>query len=265
MNVSVIIPVHNDVRIERCVKSIDEAVEVIAVMNNPTKDVDDIVRKLGIKSVTVPQQNLGICYNKGIEAAFYDFVLFMDSDCIFEPGTIAKMYRAKEAKPDALIRGYVVFQENSIPSRITRLAREVNTSNVPYAFIPPLLIDKGVFGRIDDGYRFAEDVGWCVDYEFERRRRKAGIELIHLRDARILHDALPIMADFRSSFNYGTGKRIRHERTGEKVNFLDVLRDPIIRGYREKGLIIALYLALWKTVLYSGYYAQALGLYKTKR
>ena len=265
MDLSLVIPVHSDVRIERCVQSIDQAVEVVAVMNNPTKEVSDIVARIGIKSVVIPQQNLGICYNQGMDASNNELVLFMDSDCVFAAGTIEKMYVAKEKNPQALVRGNVAFQENSFQSRITKSAREVTTSNVPYAFIPPLLLDKDVFGRIGDRYRFAEDVGWCVDFEFEIRRRKAGIGLVHLADAPIYHDPITIMDDFRSAFKYGTGKRIRHERTGEQVNFLDVLKDPIIKGYRERGLSTALYLSLWKAVLYSGYYAQALRLYKANR
>jgi|SRR3989338_8951952 len=260
MDLSIVIPVHDDVRIERCVRSIDENVEIVIAVDRPTEEVSGIVKKLGVKSVDVPEQNLGICYNAGMDAATHELVLFMDSDCIFDQGAIAKMHAGKQTNPEALVRGQVVFQQNSLQSRITKSAREVTTANVPYAFIPPLLIDKNVFQRINDGYRFAEDVGWCVDYEFELRRTKAEVPLIHQTDARIFHDPISIKSDLRSAFKYGTGKRKRHKRTGEKVNFLEVLREPILRGFREAGPVTGLYLVLWKSALYSGYYSQKYGL-----
>mgnify|MGYP001590880970 CR=1 FL=1 len=265
MDLSIVIPVHDDVRIERCVKSIDENVEVVIALNRPTEEVTGIVKRLGVKSVDVQEQNLGMCYNAGMDASASELVLFMDSDCVFEPGAIAKMYVGKQANPHALVRGEVVFQQNSLQSRITKSARQVTTTNVPYAFIPPLLLDKEVFQRIGDGYRFAEDVRWCVDYEFELRRTKADVPLVRLTDARIFHDPISIRSDLRSAFKYGTGKRIRYERTGERVNFLEVLKEPILRGFREAGPVTGLYLVLWKSVLYAGYYSEKYGLNTTRR
>lgn len=262
MDLSIVIPVHDDTGVERCVQSIDENVDVIIVMNNPTQDISEIVRRLGTKSFTIKQQNLGICYNAGMDASTYNLVLFMDTDCVFTPQAIRKMYQAKKKNPDTVVRGYIEFQSDTLQTRITKSSREVTTANVPYAFIPPLLLDKNVFKAIGDGYRFAEDVGWCVDYEFELRRSKAQIPLIQVRDAVIIHDPITIVADLRSAFRYGRGKRIRHQRTGERVNFIEVLKDPILRGFREKGLTTGVYLALWKSVLYSGYYAQKYGLVK---
>lgn len=260
MDLSIVIPVHDDTRVDRCVRSIDENVEVVIALNRPTEEVTGIVKRLGVKSVDVTEQNLGMCYNAGMDASASQIVLFMDSDCVFEPGAIAKMYAGKKDSPEALVRGEVVFQQDSLQSKITKSAREVTTANVPYAFIPPLLINKNVFQRINDGYRFAEDVGWCVDYEFELRRSRAEVPLVHLTDARIFHDPISIKSDLRSAFRYGTGKRIRHERTREKVNFLEVLREPILRGFREAGFATGLYLVLWKSALYAGYYSQKYGL-----
>jgi len=265
MDLSVVIPVHDDIRVERCVNSIDENVEVVLALNRPTEEVKGIAKKLGVKSVNVPEQNLGMCYNYGMDASTSENVLFMDSDCVFAPRTIERVYSAKTSHPDALIRGNVVYLTDSIQSRITKAGRDVTTINVPYAFIPLLLLDKGVFSRINDGRRFAEDVGWTADYEFELRRSKAGIPLAQVPEARIFHDPMTIASDLRSAFKYGTGKRIRHERTGEHTNFLEVLKEPILRGFREGGFVAGAYLIVWKSALYSGYYSQKYGLNQTKR
>ncbi|HLD18468.1 MAG TPA: glycosyltransferase [Candidatus Nanoarchaeia archaeon] len=260
MDLSIVIPVHDDVRIEKCVDSIDENVEVVVALNKPTIEVAGIVKRLGVKSINVPEQNLGMCYNAGMDASSSQLVLFMDSDCVFAPRTIERVYDAKMTHPDALIRGHVVYLADSLQSRITKAGRDVTTTNVPYAFIPLLLLDKNVFSRINDGHRFAEDVGWTADYEFELRRSKAGIPLVYVPEAKIFHDPVTIASDLRSAFKYGTGKRIRHERTGERVNFLEVLKEPILRGFREAGPMTGLYLVLWKSALYSGYYSQKYGL-----
>ncbi len=260
MDMSIVIPVHDDVRIERCVKSIDENVEVVIALNNPTEKVSGIVKKLGVKSVDVPEQNLGMCYNAGMDASASELVLFMDSDCVFAPKTIKRVFEAKMDYPKALIRGNVVYLTGSLQSRITKAGRDVTTTNVPYAFIPLLLLDKNVFSRINDGNRFAEDVGWTADYEFELRRSKAGIPLIYISEARIFHEPMTIASDLRSAFKYGNGKSIRHQRTGEKANFMEVLKEPVLRGFREKGFATGIYLLLWESVLYSGFYAKKYGL-----
>ena len=257
MDLSIIIPVHNDLRIARCIKSIDEDVEVVVALNRPTKDICDLVKNLDVTTCEIDKNNLGKCYNIGLDSAKYDTVLFMDSDCVFEEGAISKLYQPfKENKELKLSKGRVIFHSDSVQTEITRRARSVNTTNVPFAFIPPLMLKKTVFEKINDGYRFAEDVVWCVDYEFELRRSKAGVDLYLVDDARIHHEPITVKNDFRSAFFYGTGKRIRHERTDEKVNPISVLKDPILRGVKEEGLMIGGYLALWKAVLYSGYYSQ---------
>jgi glycosyltransferase involved in cell wall biosynthesis len=257
MELSIIIPVHNDLRIKRCIESIDENVEVIASMNRPTQEIQDLVKSLGIDSCTIDRCNLSMAYNVGMDTATYNRVLFMDSDCVFTPGTISKLYEEMENNLELkLCRGRVEFKYNSYETKLTQRARKVNTSDAPFAFIPPLMLEKDVFGLIDDGYRFAEDVVWCGDYEFELRRSKANIPLKIRHDATIIHEPITMKSDFKSAFMYGTGKRIRHERTDEKVSLIEVLKYPIYEGLKKEGPLIAGYLALWKAVLYSGYYCQ---------
>lgn len=256
MDLSIIIPVYNDIRIERCVNSIDENVEVIAALNRPTKEVVDIVNRLGLKKCEIDKNNLGMAYNAGLDTASNDLVLFMDSDCVFAPQTINKLYDSFQLDSQLMLaRGYVSFKSNSLETKLTKNARTINTSDVPYAFIPPLMLNKNVFKEINDGYHFAEDVIWCVDYEFELRRSKANIHLKIVPDAVIFHDPLSIKSDLRSAFMYGTGCSIRHERTGEKKNFLDDIKLASKR-ISKNGLGVGLYLAVWDSALHIGYLAQ---------
>ena len=88
MELSIVIPVKDDIKITECINSIDEDVEIVVAMNDPSDEIIDIVKKLGVKSVHLPEANLSKAYNAGIEAATYDKVLLMDSDCIFEKGTL---------------------------------------------------------------------------------------------------------------------------------------------------------------------------------
>ena len=81
LNLSIVIPAYNDVRLGKCLKSIDENVEVVVVLNGATEEV-----KIAYSSNAVigelPTPNLAKAYNYGIEISSKDNVLIMDSDCV---------------------------------------------------------------------------------------------------------------------------------------------------------------------------------------
>lgn len=253
MDVSIIIPVHDDIRIERCVNSIDEEVEVIASMNNPTGEVEKIVRELGIKRCTIPVQSLSKAYNCGISTSTQRYVLFMDSDCIFEKGCIKRLRDNMGA--NRIARGRTVFSYNSGLSRIISRAREFTTSESPNLYIPLLMIDRSVF---DDVGLFNEQMVFTSDCDFSDRVKGMGLPYFDVPTARIIHDPLDPLSDLRSAFRYGTGRSQKHRSRGhvKKPAYLRELRDYLIRGSKEKGLMTGLYLSLWYLAFTCGFLSE---------
>jgi glycosyltransferase involved in cell wall biosynthesis len=70
MDMSVVIPVVDDLRLKNCVESIDENVEVIVVVERPTKEIRDLVKSLGVECFESHKlRNMGAAWNLGIEHA----------------------------------------------------------------------------------------------------------------------------------------------------------------------------------------------------
>lgn len=205
MDLSIIIPVKDDIRITQCVESIDEDVEVVIVMNEPSQEIIEIVSNMDyVTSVCIDEANLSKAYNAGIEAAKYENVMLMDSDCIFEKGTIRKLYDGmKDAK---LSKGMVVFKRDSLESTIVAKVREFTTTDFCNAFSPPLIFKKSIIEDI--GYYFNPNLKWEEDFDFNSRVMEKKLKIHWDRSAVIYHPALTFKQDLRSAYNYGTGHGI---------------------------------------------------------
>lgn len=247
MELSIIIPVKDDIRIKNCIESIDEQVEVIVAMNSATKEVKAIVEELNVKAVSIPEANLSKAYNKGIEAATFDRVLLMDSDCIFQKGTIRKLYNGSLMAK--LSKGKVVFTHNSFGSRVVSKVREFTTSDYCNAFSPPLILHKSI--KEDIGYYFNPSLKWEEDFDFNRRVFENNVKIYWDKTAEIYHPPLSIIQDLRSAYNYGVGHGI-----GIKAGiFSNDVRKPrnvrkairsqckVIR--KKKGLLAQVYYFCW--------------------
>lgn len=249
MELSIVIPVKDDIKITECINSIDEDVEVVVAMNDPSDEIIDIVNKLGVKSVHLPEANLSKAYNAGIEAATYDKVLLMDSDCVFEKGTIRKLFLgSRRAK---LSKGRVVFTYDTIQSKIVSRVREFTTSDFCNAFSPPLILDKSV--KEDIGYYFNPLLKWEEDYDFNKRVFENKVKIYWDRSAVIYHPPLSMKSDLRAAYNYGSGHGIglnagvftddsnRISKEQKKKN--RKAQYKVIR--KQKGICAFLYYVMW--------------------
>lgn len=253
IQLSIVIPCAYDLRLARCLKSIDEDVEVIVVLNGATEAVRQIVINAGVASVEMPERNLSKSLNVGAKAAKNNAVLFIDSDCVFEPGAIRKMYA--ESKKSPVVKGMVVFESSGFISRTIAKVRDFVNYNSPKPYNPFLLLNKSIVPLVG-GYLFDEQIYWTEDADLYVRLKQANIAVSYNYDARAFHPELSLFYDLRSGFRYGIGKRIRVElkkAQGMGTSFVDFFAIT-----RKKGIVSGVYLLVWNIFYSAGYLFQAI-------
>ncbi|WP_306359808.1 glycosyltransferase [Nocardia sp. CC227C] len=274
--VSVIVPAADDPRIAECIRSIDESVELVIVFNKPTTLVREAVRRATgrfhrLLTTEIEERNLGKAYNAGITVSTYPVVILMDSDCIFSPGTIMRLYKGTTMAP--MCKGSVRFLHRGWTSRVIAMSREYHTADVKNAYSPPLAFRKDIREMIG-GYYFDNEIHWCEDHEFDQRVAHAQVEIRFDSQAIVEHPPLSILQDLRSSFRYGMGYRVgiqkgiilggwiyggrRSLRESLAIDFARLGASPayLLIVSRKKSMLTALYMLAWMVAFASGYYFQ---------
>lgn len=209
---SIVIGLRDDLRITRCLDSVDEDVEIVIALNGATQAARRAIQQHPRPTVVAEIEeagNLGAAYNAGIAAASGQYIFLMDSDCLFAPGTIRVMAEAATVHP--VVKGQVVYGIAPGPlSRWTARVREFDEGDYVSALSPPLLYDRQIAERIG-GYHFDELIHWCEDREFDFRLQLANIRVVSLPSATIHHDAQRGIGGLRSYYRYGIGEGIGQE------------------------------------------------------
>lgn len=250
--ISIVIPCAYDLRLSQCIESVDENAEVIIVLNGPTQKIRDLVKQYPVKTFFLKERNLGAALNIGIRNASYDKVLLMDSDCVFEKGTIKLLYNGLENFK--LSKGKVIFHFNNFFNKILAKAREYTTSDTPSAYKPPLALKKSVIDEV--GYYFDDDVHWTEDADFDQRVRTANVSINFIPSAVIYHPPVTLIGDLRSASRYGIGRRIRVEKGIAKGLESDFRYLP--DAAHKKGILVGVYLFFWNIAYSFGYIFQFL-------
>ncbi|MFE7622479.1 MULTISPECIES: glycosyltransferase [unclassified Streptomyces] len=246
---SVIIPVKDDIKLAQCLESIDEDVEVVFALNGASDEVREIVKNCRHRHTVaeIPEANIGAAYNIGAQVASGRFLLFMDSDCTFRPGTIRLM--AREVVEHPVVKGQCVFTDGKgWSSKVIRRAREFQTSDHSNAYSPPLIYDVRILPRIG-GYHYSDLIHFQEDREFDFRLQLAGIP-VRLRTEAVIHHAEQTgAADLRSGYRYGLGEAIGRElglfvTPSPWWRLADDARS-IAEVFRVKGAAPALYRVAW--------------------
>lgn len=207
---SIVIALKDDVRIVEAIASVDEPeVEIVLALNGASDEIRRIAadhpRPLVITEIP-DAGNLGAAYNAGAEAASGQYLLYMDSDCVFAPGVVRMMVRAVLEHP--VVKGQVVYGVGGgVLSLLTARVREYDEGDYVSALSPPLIYDRRVADHIG-GYHYDPLVHWCEDREFDFRLQLADIPVVHLPDAVIHHDAQHGLQNLRSYWRYGIGEGI---------------------------------------------------------
>gem|GEM_PF-1314190 len=249
-------PVRDDLRILSCLDSIDEPVEAVVVLNAATDSVRKCVGGFSPPPtvVEIGAANLGAAYNAGIAVARGQYLLFMDSDCVFRSGTIRRLIAAVIDAP--VVKGRVQFSASS--SRLSALierSRSFQIADHVNAYSPPLVYDRGVVSLIG-GYHYNDLIHWEEDREFDFRLQLAGIPVAYDPDAVVYHAAQDGFSDLRSGFRYGLGEAIGQElgvfitpRLGWRL-WSDV--GSIGEVARAKGIATACYRTVWLAAYHAG-------------
>ena len=106
MNVSIIIPVHNSEKyLEECVNSVlpgmNEDDEIILVENGSSDSSWDMCRDYSsrypnVKAVSLDASGVSIARNKGILLAGCEWLCFLDSDDVMDPGFLPAAHRIEK-------------------------------------------------------------------------------------------------------------------------------------------------------------------------
>lgn len=249
--ISIVIPCRNDARLFGCLESVDEDVEIVISLNGSSEAMRRKVwsyagRRRGVIVIELATANLAAALEAGSVRASSDAVLYMDSDCRFAPGAIAKFRRS--IRDHDVVKGGIVFESNSWLSSIIARSREHHTSELLTAYKPPLVIRKSIGSRIG-GYYFDSRLIWREDSNLDWRIRRANIPIHFEPSAVIFHPPLSLREDLRSTFRYGVG--LARSRWYQ-IPLTEVPRS-VASTYRSKGFVPALYMCFRNSVYNAGF------------
>ena len=252
MDISVLLCVHDDVRIINCLNSIDVPCEAIVVANNATEQVLSALHnydsgdRFDLRIIEIPEKGIGRARDVGAENAKYDKMLFLDSDCRFLPGGIGLVSRLLD--DFLIVDGKIQYEANSFQSRVVSKCR---TQSVPdRVFCPGLSMRKEVKPLIG-GYFFDRKLGWLEDSEINKRFQKASVPIGYTEKEIAVHAALTFSEDLNSAFKYGMGRQV-----GIKNGVFEKKLDAIfhlVPSYFKLGFFVGLYLFAWNISYTYGY------------
>lgn len=252
-DINVVIPVRDDVRIERCLRSFDDSrARPVVVLNDATSAVKRIVAESGARFLNLSAPGAPAACERGIDEAETDHVLMMDSDCVFLPGTLTRF--VENAGSADFVRGVTIFRHHSRNERIVAKVRARHTNSPHMVFKVPLLIDRRVRDRLG-GYVFDRRLEWTEDFDLTQRIRSAGASVRMIREAVVVHDALSMKRDLISAYRYGQG-----HRAGVELGisgYTPISTNALLRGVgqtlRRYGITETAYGLLTNSALAAGY------------
>ncbi len=264
-NISVVVPVSKDIKMAECLQGIDEAAEIIVVLNNnPSREVYEIAKSdPRCIPIVVPGEgcNLALVLNRGVAAARNNKVLIMNSDCIAPVGLIRKMSDLLDSYE--VVKARVVFLHGTFLEYLvaeTRYLFSHNFNDRRNIFGPGMAFKKEIIPKVG-GYLFDEDIKWGEDGDLSRRIHKAGIA--HIFTSEVLeHSPETIGHDLRVAGKIGRGTRIRDYKRGLSFSagLGSVLKSTLFdekfhlrMAFKQDGFWIAAYLILWKIYFLFGY------------
>jgi len=263
--ISIIIPVSKDVRIARCMESIDEDVEIVVILNNnPSDEVKKIVstdRRCEICYSDDRVFNLARALNLGIKKSKNEKIIIMNSDCEFKRCSISRIYEYL-GKSD-IVKGRISFKHGNYSEKIVAKTRNL-FSNVfddkKNIYGPGIAFDKKIAKYIG-GYFYDEDIGWAEDSNLAERIYKANLDVCFLKKI-IWHAPESMKHDLVISQKIGAGARKGDVKAGETKShgllkyiwrFFTDRKKYLRTALKREGLIVMLYLLMWQIFFIIGY------------
>lgn len=255
LDVSLIVCVADDVRIDQLLKTVDYDCEVVIVLNGATDKVKRIIETyensnlFRLKTAEIPERNLSKSRNIGVKVATNDKVVFYDSDCEIIPGAL-EMF-SKKLDDYCVVDGRVKFKDDNFQSKIISYTRDIGIPG--YALCPAIGIKKQILSKIEN-YFFDDDICWIEDFELNIRVKKANINIGCINEITCVHDNLTFKQDLKSAYRYGTGVR-KAVRKGIYDKGPDGNWDVIV-PIMKKNILSGVYYVLWNIVYCVGYFTE---------
>lgn len=265
LKLSIIIRCGNDFNgLIRCIKSIDESVEIIASVSDQANFIDKLNR-MGVTVATHSYGNWSNAAESGIKISSYNDLIIMDSDSVFGKGAIRLTYNALSA-------GYLVVQpqiefliDSTWISKIIRNSRNFENRYEAKAYSPGLGLKKrelikkiGVNGCI-----YNTDVKYADDGNINKRVKENNINIFVEPRAKIYHDPISLKHEFITAYRLGRGNR------QGQVNKRGIFY-PIIKGffkkesinylshiYKQYGFGTMFFSIIWRLIYIYGYYFES--------
>ena len=240
LDVTIVLPCAVDDGFDDCIASIDEDVEIVAVLNQPTPELRAKVGASRARQVEIPERNLGLACEVGCQAATSRVIVLMNTDSTFERGAIRAMLH--DWRPGTIVCPRLIFRDTH---RVVQQLQDYQQSG--HAWSPGLMFGKELQERL--GGRFYDPLPWTEDAAFDRRARLAGVELIQ-SESIVWHSRVSIRRKLRSAYRYGVG-RARAEHLGLEAMGADfrltpgVLWGDVPRLAQSHGLSTVLYHLVW--------------------
>ncbi|MEK7478116.1 MAG: glycosyltransferase family 2 protein [Patescibacteria group bacterium] len=263
---SVIIPVSNDIKIKKCLSSVEGNPEIIVVLNNnPSKEVIDTTKedKRCIPVfLTAKGCNLAQVINIGVQKAKNEKIVIMNSDCVF-PNKILSKINFNLDRFD-VVKARLSFLHNTFSESLVAKVRYLYShifNNQKNIFGPGMAFNKRIIEKVG-GYLFDEDMGWGEDSDLSRRIYKAQLSFLFMEEE-IVHLPESVWHDLKIAVRIGRGKRIRDYK--DSISFLmgatNLFYSIILDRYRHirlslkhYGLLVTIYLLIWKAFYFAGYF-----------
>ena len=257
-DVSIVIRCKDDPHVIECIQSIDVEAEIVVAYSGKDEFCKRITDK-GAKCVRVPEGNLSIASNVGFEHASHGNVIIVDSDTVFQPGSILRMKDALIVSP--VVRASLVFESSSesLLCRIVSNARSV-VNSLPLVYTPGIAVRREVTEKLG-GFLFNPVVPYAVDADLDFRIKRTGMKVEFLTDVVVSHSSISLRHDIRAAFRIGRGCRqsLRYWRVHREFGklttsaLIGVKFINLPRLFQTYGLLTLIYQLAWDFTYWCGF------------
>lgn len=230
-NVSIVIPSYNRAKeLERCLHSLFalsypvQFLEIIIVddasIDETSNMLGDMVQEAATRGLSMrvmrheKQQGVGVSRNTGAEAARYELLAYIDSDCVASAGWLKELVPAFQDVRIAAVGGMIrAYERNTLLGRYedvrSSLFMGVRPQQVrpegPLTYLPTanMIMRRAVWQQLD-GFApmtHGEDVHFC------RRLLTSGASMLYLPQGVVYHDYRTTMGAFlRTRADYASAE-----------------------------------------------------------
>jgi GT2 family glycosyltransferase len=219
MSLTVIIPARNAERVlPRTLAALAGVADVVVVDNGSSDGTADTATRSGARVVSRPRPSRPGARNAGAAATTADKLLFLDADCVPDPGWAEALSRCLDEH--ALAGGPVIVEGGTTPTArfdaLWRLKNEETIATQGWTGSGNLAIRRALFeelGGFDERFRHAgEDVDLCL---------RAG-RLAFCAEALVRHPAATTPRQLLArAFRHGYGSTQLHHRHDGRIGRQD--------------------------------------------